>query len=1524
LCAQVFDKTHQTSHLVSQVMEQAERLRRMRTDASSMNTVDRAAQSEVTRRQNAGKGLSALTGDFDNTLAQQYERVHSMDMLRKFLKKHAGACATTGTPGRPFVENMEEHMTSVFAYAQLRGDRNGSCGGTHPLSPEWVFNAKRTEALSYGLVGLDGELLDVCDEQLDPTSYFPGAFDQNAFEKGAPHSIVEKSLRFVAPNIGIESMWLATRSDQKSPLGMSMPRVLSGSATPGPYLMRVFLELEARDKAAAEGLPPPALRRKSDIDARAYERLRGRIARRDNADKKDATEFYMSLVQFDALIPSGSGPNTPLSEAYVKGNVCPLDEVRAETTRIQELILQRFVNSFSSELEEKHAKISARVAMSNEDAICIDTDKLRLEKEKEWLVAMHSRARKDLVRYYLRRMEACFQSSTEQKKIPPGWLAMFQGLQKGVDNNSGSLSVAWNGGEDKPGGGRAGRQLLSADRTTFGEFKETMRFLWVECAKIEGRDCDIMEAMYITSFEVYTDKCFPLIVSSGRGKGKSVRADRLKQLLPEGMCTSNSANSARSGMNGNLAPSDGTVVICDEMMSDLTPNDPGERQEFYKQIWMNREYHIERTMDCLGPDGTKHHKTVKLRTSHHESLIVCTNDGSCFTTGSAEPSASKYALIQRTVALHVRQQTTRDVPDKTFREYARQAMPAAAIRDFRLLTCIAGFVRLAMFRMPFLMPDTSFASRLFFEFDRIINEERNIPVPEARRKDKRMQDLVTLCVLNATWMVFGFQQTAANIQGGQPTTTGTGKLFDITQLYDVIRLSHPTRELIVYAWSQSLEYSIGTSTAGSNVFTGICELAGIQACDLWKQLPNSSMDELLAQCGGEPLGGVMESGWVGSPHNTDGATPAYLHDQENVMRKERQERNRFRRDAIKRAPSESSRPIEAITQVVGDERAPTVINAVLPSFALGAMFWTMSAVVQWSAGKLAQANSVRDIAIPNPQLGQLGAAGPSTDASTASSQTSKNHVHDLCKRLAYAEVETRDGGSKAHNLAWLKVDADGREVRDLAQALQDVDIVKTMDLHVEACRDLIRLLSNSENKRICSQQPKYLPRELKSHKAFTGHVCSDWSTVDRSGRTFSSPDLISDPYIGVTKFFNDVDPAAGPSLRLEGHAHHPSNVPVHGGFDNLNANARLPALQPFMSATVREEPPLKQSGNGFAVNVVCAYEHMQSILEATLVMARVPGCRNAQETLLTGSSPDWTKNSITRTPAHVESLPWSKDLLVMSFTVDCVERLYDSGRTARLMKVNEKIRSDFSDTSLLTNADLPQMTLRFQGYQADAQSRIAMKSLSIPIASKRRSDVLAVPMDMYSTHENTADFVPEVSKALGKRASASAVSHHVSTLGVDGNTYNIVGDVLDFQVWADHMEAAMTERGFYDGIRYDDDSPKDPVMRLLLDCEHNVELRIHERNVASRLEKGAPSLVKKAYDELSYDTYANEHLNPPDEMPSATTDASSAVRSTKRAKKDRAMAEAMDIPIDSDDDGYAFDDVGELSVASGTWGGGWR
>ena len=82
-------------------------------------------------------------------------------------------------------------------------------------------------------------------------------------------------------------------------------------------------------------------------------------------------------------------------------------------------------------------------------------------------------------------------------------------------------------------------------------------------------------------------------------------------------------SSARAGMNGGNSTMNGCNVLYDEMIGDLCDSEGSDRLEFWKQIVLKREYTYQRTTPVKGPDGRETHQTMRLRTAHDETHLMC-------------------------------------------------------------------------------------------------------------------------------------------------------------------------------------------------------------------------------------------------------------------------------------------------------------------------------------------------------------------------------------------------------------------------------------------------------------------------------------------------------------------------------------------------------------------------------------------------------------------------------------------------------------------------------------------------------------------------------------------------------------------------------------------------------------------------------------------------------------------------------------------------------------------------------------
>ena len=201
-----------------------------------------------------------------------------------------------------------------------------------------------------------------------------------------------------------------------------------------------------------------------------------------------------------------------------------------------------------------------------------------------------------------------------------------------------------------------------------------------------------------------------------------------------------------------------------------------------------------------GADGCEMHRTFKLKTPHQETVhhspclrcmlphaelvlmplsqhVVCTNRGAAFTKGQEEPSEVKSALIDRAVVQFVRTLGQKTHDDQEFEDHISHPAVKRKLRIFRILTCLMGLLKMLIFRQQYLRPDMALAQKLFDQWDERLDRKYGLPRPSPRKNTKRLENLVTMCCLNAVAHVFLFKEVCALARRLQQLLLGGGDAF---------------------------------------------------------------------------------------------------------------------------------------------------------------------------------------------------------------------------------------------------------------------------------------------------------------------------------------------------------------------------------------------------------------------------------------------------------------------------------------------------------------------------------------------------------------------------------------------------------------------------------------------------------------------------------------------------------------------------------------------------------------------------
>lgn len=890
--------------------------------------------------------------------------------------------------------------------------------------------------------------------------------------------------------------------------------------------------------------------------------------------------------------------------------------------------------------------------------------------------------------------------------------------------------------------------------------------------------------------------------------------------------------------------------------------------EFWKTILTKREYEIERTVACKQTDGTEAHTTFKVVTDHHEAFIICHNMGHCFTIGDMEPVDGKKAMIQRTITVVARAEADNPSSDSQFRSGLNQPETAAMVEDFRLFTSLVGFVRLSIMNMDWLQPDLSFAKMVFKEADDMLEKEHNQPRPEPRKQQKREENLITMCCIEAVARVYLWKQTAVAYNAGKPDENARGKPFKIEDLWDVIRTLRPTREMIVCAWSHSLEYSIGTSSYGVNTFTAACEKVGLHLDHFLRKHNQEKMDELKRKQDNYETAALMRSHTskpaggsdLATASDGDGATVETLRDYSAEMRKRRIIRNEYLRTAFESNYNNQKSPLEAMRYVLGakdvkDSKVLAVADSMFPTVIQAMAVHKPSALIKWSCDEKVD----HDSRFRNPDL-----------KFRSRTTAGRAEVNDF----AWAVLHS---GTNDKTATW--------DV--LAKATKTQETPTLFDMHTAGLRDSLFLLSTPENNRYIPEQ-QLLPYQLRPEGAYASA-----GGRDKDDATFFEINhhLNGKKAYDVTWASNFSAPA---NTRPAGSRYAHDKVELQKTLDTLMENGRVPALQPYCSSKIVKTAPIRRMyhDNTIEINLVAAMDHLSMIAEAVMKLSSIPGLKNMQERFQSGGkAPDGLKapSSLDRrnrdeakqkqddrfvrrkmtnrmaslslytaeggdagsssvdnpapakeTDEVIYTLPWSIDIMPIAWTMELIEKFYSSNSTKSLSSMNQIIKAE-SLGKTIDISELPEMTTRYPGYPSSAGDRTeALRLISKQVSTMRPAGQPEVDISASDPRQtlDAALFRYETQLATGDMMSTDAdIEEHRKNLIGDGFVWGTQGDIYDLETWVKHTYNSMCGRG--NTAAMIDESTgayTDTALSNTLDAEYMFQARLFERRVNKRAE----------------------------------------------------------------------------------------
>lgn len=800
-------------------------------------------------------------------------------------------------------------------------------------------------------------------------------------------------------------------------------------------------------------------------------------------------------------------------------------------------------------------------------------------------------------------------------------------------------------------------------------------------------------------------------------------------------------------------------------------------------------------------------------------------------TKNGDPSDTKFAMIDRSIAHVVRSVGKKARTDTEFYEHLSKPEQQSKLAVFRIFVCLVGATKLAIKGVPVFQPNLALANKLFDYLDNtMIVGEYNLPRRSARKSLKREENLKTMTIMKAVADVFLYKQSALQFEAGKLGPDGKPQPFKFCMLYDVIRQLRATPELIFMAWSQSLDYNIGTSSHSFAAMTALCNTFGFTVGDWFKRPPTPDLDDMRRASVGTPSGGFVPAGTQTA--NQRAQADATANQQISVKAKESMEAQLPQMLDIHGMPRNDR--LEILKGFERQRRATSLYRHTCSEEGNSDLVMDDPVnVIEKVMQKHGNPADIEDAETAGPSEGGAECCLPVYSSSImatvvqtccvynplavahwcADRSTGKEHcgIKELGTADGLMFSERNTTGACKWNTAWVRQNG-GDGWKGFANSIINSNpICKMFDLSSNGLRDLFFLLSTRDNARRCTEEPR-VPYSKEKRLAFqddAGHAVGDLSLSIKMRGLVDS------------RFSHDLRPGTNELMR------HPYakvvDVEVQRCVDLMSRSGRLPAVMPMISNNVRDAPPVRlvavDDKKYIELNMSAAIEHTKMLAEASFRCSMQPGMENIQEAFTDGSTgPSGLQidKSESSSSDHTTMFPFSYDMLSISFALDAMERYYDPDMNSYLAMYKDA----FGDTLNFnpTKDDLPHMCMRFVGL-ADMKSRAL---LSVPLKAKQSQAFKSVEVsdDAEATEDEFTTF-KHLQLSLGHEPSDEEIERYVKSRAGSRAMSGVTGDLLSMTTYFQHTLTTLKERGMVMG-------EDDVVAHVVADDPYGLRMRVAE------------------------------------------------------------------------------------------------
>ena len=415
-CAQVFDASHSDSELWRKLMDEnretkcAGGMAHSQCSGRKKNLVEEQKQHRILTG-----GLSK--GQLEYYAGTQYPRICTESDLIDALRSCSGR--DMHKPGRSTCKM--DKLPAGLCTTRLRPD--SVVGGTHPLSPEYQFNARRKDALEAWLVDFNGDEIKVHPDFVDPKSYFT---EDGSFK--LPDASKKKGGFFFCIDPSVTNVF-----------DLPLPRPIYGAVVPGPNLLALYKD---------ENVDSMGVNSRASVADHFTNFMTGKDAEHLEMEKQAGE----SVMTFDCIgLTDAERKNlrhygeTDEQSSYIIEPKQKIKECQMECRRVDAELVQPWLSKRRALRDEVYQEV-----VRDADAAGIDPSDLDYHEERmkpvrevdEKTQERHCAVMKDLVCLHLSRIEAAFDSNNDRATIPAGWCAMADYL-KTTTRKLGTASVAW-------------------------------------------------------------------------------------------------------------------------------------------------------------------------------------------------------------------------------------------------------------------------------------------------------------------------------------------------------------------------------------------------------------------------------------------------------------------------------------------------------------------------------------------------------------------------------------------------------------------------------------------------------------------------------------------------------------------------------------------------------------------------------------------------------------------------------------------------------------------------------------------------------------------------------------------------------------------------------------------------------------------------------------------------------------------------------------------------------------------------